>query len=235
MFLALRRLARSGSTVSTISSAASSVLLDPGVPRCAAGRARPPGRRSGRRRSPARRRPRRSRRCGRGWPARRAGSGDRSSAPSRRSRKLSSSRSGALTASAMPWVGSWLKSRPAVPKARSRSATTTSFSNVAGDRPGDVVGDHRRADAALAADEGDGAAERLRRAVDVEVGDGPDDAHQIDRRDQVLADAAVDQPAVELDVVDVADDDDLGAGVADLGQAVELGVEALARQLRSRR
>ena len=32
---------------------------------------------------------------------------------------------------------------------------------IAGDRPGDVVGDHRGADAALAADEGDGAAERL--------------------------------------------------------------------------
>ena len=103
---------------------------------------------------------------------------------------------------------------------------------VAGDRPGDVVGDHRGADAALGADEGDGAAERLGGAIDVEVGDRLDDAHQVDRRDEIFADAALGEAAVELDVVDVADDDDLGAGVADLGQAVELGVEPVARQLR---
>ena len=97
---------------------------------------------------------------------------------------------------------------------------------IAGDRPGDVVGDHRGADAALAADEGDGAAERLGRAIDVELADRLDDAHEVDRDDEILADAAPHQLAVELDVVDVADDDDLGAGVADLGEAVELGCRA---------
>ncbi len=48
----------------------------------------------------------------------------------KRSSNTSSNRSGELKASAMPWIGSWLKSSPAVPKGRSRSAMTTSLSSV---------------------------------------------------------------------------------------------------------
>ena len=44
-----------------------------------------------------------------------------------------------------------------------------------------------------------------------------------DRRDQVVADAAPDQLAIEHDVVDAADHDDAGAGVADFGQRIEAG------------
>ena len=119
-----------------------------------------------------------------------------------------------------------------MPKARSRSATTTSLSKFAGDRPGDVVRDHRRADAALAADEGDRAAERVGAAVDIEIGRSLRISASVDRRDQIFADAAADEFAIEVDVVDMADDDDLGAGVADFGEAVELGIELVARQLR---
>ena len=53
----------------------------------------------------------------------------------------------------------------------------------------------------------------------------------LDGRHQVFADAALDEAAIELDVVDVTDDDDLGAGVADLRQPVEFGLEPVARQL----
>ena len=44
-----------------------------------------------------------------------------------------------------------------------------------------------------------------------------------DRRDQVVADAAAHQFAIERDVVDAADHDDAGAGVADVGKLVEPG------------
>ena len=49
----------------------------------------------------------------------------------------------------------------------------------------------------------------------------------VDRRDEILADAALQQLAIEEHVVDVADDDDLGAGVAALGQPVELAEQLL--------
>ena len=48
-----------------------------------------------------------------------------------------------------------------MPKARSRSATTESSDEIARDRPGDVVRDGGSADAALGADHGDDAADRL--------------------------------------------------------------------------
>ena len=52
----------------------------------------------------------------------------------------------------------------------------------------------------------------------------------VDRRDQILADAALQQLAIEHHVVDVADDDHLRARVAVLGQLVELGQDLVARQ-----
>ena len=101
---------------------------------------------------------------------------------------------------------------------------------TAGNRPGNIVGDHRRADATLGADEGNRMAERTGGAIDVEVGNRLDDLHQADGRHQILADAALSKSAVELDVVDVADDDYLGAGVADFRQTIELGLEVIALQ-----
>ena len=93
--------------------------------------------------------------------------------------------------------------------------------HVAGDRPGDIVGDRGGADAALGADHRQDLADRLGvRGVEQRA----DRAHHVDggdRRDQVVADAAPDQLAIEQHVVVAADDDDPRAGVADIGQRVE--------------
>ena len=77
------------------------------------------------------------------------------------------------------------------------------------------------ADAALGADDGDDAADGLglRRRKQV-----ADRAHHVDRadwRDDIVADAAPHQLAVQHDVVDAADHDDAGAGVAHGGELVE--------------
>ena len=81
-------------------------------------------------------------------------------------------------------------------------------------RPRRVVADGRRADAALGADEGIDVADGLGVGIVVEVGDRLHELHRRQRLDQVFADAALQQIAIEHDVVDVPDDDDLGAGVA---------------------
>ncbi len=137
-----------------------------------------------------------------------------------RSTKFASTRSGANTASATPCGGSWLKLRPAVPKATSRSAITVA---VPKSRATDQAmwGERRGADAALGADHRDGPAEGLGGGIAEQLRDRRDHRHGIDRRDQVLAHAPADELAVEHHVVDVADHHHLGAGVADLGQAVE--------------
>src|SRR5690606_1883209 len=79
---------------------------------------------------------------------------------------------------------------------------------------------------------GHGAAKRLGGTVDVEIGNGGDDPGEVDRGHEIFADAALGEAAVELDVIDVADDDDLGACIADLGETVELVFEPIARELR---
>jgi hypothetical protein len=127
---------------------------------------------------------------------------------------VSSSRSGEDTASNTPCSGSWLKSSPAVPKARSRSDSTTSLSKTPGHRPGAVMRDGRGAAAALDADETDRAAERFGLRVGIEIADGADQLKHADGVIKVFADAAVDQVAVKRHVVDVADHDHLGARVA---------------------
>ncbi len=118
-----------------------------------------------------------------------------------------------------------------MPKARSRSADHGIELEVARDRPGDVVGDGRRADAALGADDRDDASDRL----GVGRGEQPADrAHHVeraDRRDQVVADAAAHQLAIEHDVVEPADHDDARAGVADLGERIEAGEQVVAAAL----
>ena len=94
---------------------------------------------------------------------------------------------------------------------------------VARDRPGDVVGDRGRADAALGADDGDDPADRLGFRRREQVADRAHDVDRVDRRDDVVADAAAHQFAIERDVVDAADHDHAGAGVADGGELVEAG------------
>ena len=46
------------------------------------------------------------------------------------------------------------------------------------------------------------------------------------RRNEIVADAAAHQLAIEQHVIDVADDDDPGAGVADIGECFEFGEDA---------
>ena len=59
---------------------------------------------------------------------------------------------------------------------------------IACDRPGDVVRDRRCADAALGADDRDGAADRLGVRRREQAGDRADDVDDADRRNQVVAD-----------------------------------------------
>src|SRR4029453_10505281 len=90
---------------------------------------------------------------------------------------------------------------------------------------------HRaRAYAALGADEGDDAADGIGFGVVVEIGQAFDQLQGRHRRDQVFADAPLQQLPVEHDVVGAADHDNLGAGIAALGELVELRQHLGARQ-----
>ena len=118
-----------------------------------------------------------------------------------------------------------------MPKARSRSAIDDVGLQDLRHRPGDVVAIGRGADAALGADEGDrrGRPDRCRdrcrgwRWLSMScIG--------VERRDQIFADAALHQLAIEHDVVGVADDDHLGAGVADSASRSSSARICVARQ-----
>ncbi len=95
------------------------------------------------------------------------------------------------------------------------------------------MGEGGGADAALGPDEGHLASDKGRGGIAVEGADGADQLQRVQRRRQVLAHAAAHQLAIEGDVVGGADDDHLGAGVADLGELVQqaehdlLGIGAL--------
>ena len=103
--------------------------------------------------------------------------------------------------------------------------TTESSGEIARDRPGDVVRDGGGADAALGADHGDDAADRLGVGRREQAADRAHDVDGADRRDQIVADAAPRQFAIERHVVDAADHDDARAGVADFGELIEAGAE----------
>ncbi len=92
---------------------------------------------------------------------------------------------------------------------------------IARDRPADVVRDGGGADAAFGADHGDDAADRLGVGLREQPADRAHDVDGADRRDQIVADAAPRQLAIERHVVDAADDDHARAGVADFGELVE--------------
>ncbi len=99
--------------------------------------------------------------------------------------------------------------------------TTESSDEIAGDRPADIVRDGGRADAALGADHRDDAADRLGVGRREQPAHRAHDVDGADRGDQIVADAAPRQLAVKRHVVDAADHDHPGAGVADFGELVE--------------
>ncbi len=94
---------------------------------------------------------------------------------------------------------------------------------IARDRPGDVVRDGGGADAALGADDGDDAADGLGLRRREQVADRAHHVQRVDRREHIVADAAAHQFAVQRDVVDLADHDHPGTGIADGGELVEAG------------
>jgi hypothetical protein len=99
---------------------------------------------------------------------------------------------------------------------------------IARDRPGDVMRDRGSADAALGADHGDDASDRLGFRRREQVADRAHDVDGGDRGDRVVADAAAHQFAIERDVVDLADHDHAGSGVAHGGELVEAEQDVVA-------
>src|SRR6185312_11478029 len=94
---------------------------------------------------------------------------------------------------------------------------------VAGNGPGDVVGDGGRAGAALRTHDRDDPPDRLGFGSGKQVADR---THHVDGGDggnHIIADAAAHQLAIQGDVVDAADHDDPRAGVADGCELVEAG------------
>ena len=101
------------------------------------------------------------------------------------------------------------------------------------DRERDVMRDGRGADAAFRADHGKHTPERFRAGRREQ---SRNRAHEIDgrkRRDEIITDAAAHELAIENDVVVPADDNDLRAGVANLGKTVEARdqIDAVAKML----
>jgi len=78
---------------------------------------------------------------------------------------------------------------------------------IARDGKGDIVCNRRGADAALGADNRDDAAHRFGVGRGEQAADRARDLERTDRRDQIVADAAPHQFAIERDVVHAADDD----------------------------
>ena len=93
-------------------------------------------------------------------------------------------------------------------------------------RPGEIMRNIGGADAALGADHRDDAPQRFRVRSVVEMRHVLNEVQHLERRHDIIADAARGQHAIERDVVLVADDDDLGAGVAIFRQVVEIGDQA---------
>ena len=127
---------------------------------------------------------------------------------------------------------SWLKSRPVVPKLRSRSTSVAVDLAALRQRPGEVVRDGRGAHAALDARDRHRLARERRFRIGEQRRDRADHLHRIDRRNEVFRNAAAHQLAIEPDVVGLAQHDDLDVLVAVLGQRIEIG-QQLARIARA--
>ena len=99
---------------------------------------------------------------------------------------------------------------------------------IARDRPGDVVGDGGRTDAALGADDGNDAADGLGFRRREQAADRAHDVDGADRGDDVVADATAHQFAIQRDVVDAPDHDHAGSGIADGGELIEAEEDVVA-------
>ncbi len=88
-------------------------------------------------------------------------------------------------------------------------------------RKGDVVGERRGTGSALGADKGDDAPELIFDGVAKTAMHRGDEVNRVERHHQVVADACIQEPLVEADIVRAADDDDLSAGDALHGESFE--------------
>ena len=77
----------------------------------------------------------------------------------------------------------------------------------------------------------DDAADRLGVRRREQPADRAHDVERADRRDQIVADAAAGELAIEQNVVDAADHDHARAGVADLGELIEAAEDVVAAAL----
>src|SRR5215471_6841257 len=103
---------------------------------------------------------------------------------------------------------------------------------VARNGPRDIVGDRGSANATLGADNGNHAADRLGIGGTEQSANPAYDIEWPNRSDEVFADAASDQLAVEHDVIEPTDDNDAGPRVAHLGELVETREDVLAAAFR---
>ena len=96
----------------------------------------------------------------------------------------------------------------------------------------DIVGDRDGADAALGADHGDDAADRLGVRRRKQPAYRAHHLQRADRRDQIIAHAPAHEFAIQFDVVGAADDDDARGRVAHFGELIEAGQDIFAAALR---
>ena len=118
-----------------------------------------------------------------------------------------------------------------MPKPRSRSATTVSSCRSRAIAQAMLCATVDAPTPPLAPTTAISAADRLGVRGREQAADRADDVERADRRDQVVADAAPRQLAIEQHVVLAADDDHAGAGVADLGERIETGEDVVAAAL----
>ena len=142
--------------------------------------------------------------------------------------KAVSTRSGENTASAIPCGGILIVVEAGGAEGEVEIGDHGIQREIARDRPGDVMRDGGSADAALGADDGNDPADRLGFRRRKQSAYRTHHVERIDRRNHVVADAAAHQFAIKRDVVDAADHDDAGSGVADRGELIEAGQNIVA-------
>ncbi len=101
-----------------------------------------------------------------------------------------------------------------------------------GDGPGDIVRDGRRPRSTLGRNKADGPPDGRRAVGGEQIGDGVDDRAAVGGHHQIFGHPGPDQAAIEHHVVDMADDDDAGRGVAHLGQLGQRRLDPVGRQRR---
>ena len=130
----------------------------------------------------------------------------------------------------MPCGGSWLKLRPAVPKAKSMSRISTSWRRCCAtaqatlcamvEAPAPPLAEMKPTVRPIGAAPSAAKSSVIAETIACALGGQHD----------VFGDARADQLAIEHDVVDVAEDDQPGRRVADLGEALERAGNFVGRQ-----